>query len=171
MGDSVGSSFTLIIILVLVLVAAYFTTRFLSVHSKRLTKGASMKLLDQMALSRDKHVVLLKVGEKGYIIGVTNQGMNVIGTMEKKELAVLEQDSGEPRVLPNINGFFRKFRDFIKNASGAQEKLREARMQARQAEKEAWSAERDGEDEIEQLISAVKDRKNRFGGGGSGDKS
>lgn len=98
--DSVGSSLLLIFVLVLILVAAYFTTRFLSVKGGNLMRGRYMQVKDRLILSKDKQILLVEISGRFYIVGVSAQQIQLLGTVEG-ELTPLPQD---PRAASSAFG-------------------------------------------------------------------
>jgi len=95
--DSTASSLLLIVVLVLILVAAYFTTKFLSVKGGNLMKGRYMQVKDRLILSRDKNILLLQVSDRFYIVGVSGQNIQLLGTVENDELTpLLQEQAGKP---------------------------------------------------------------------------
>ena len=92
MEDSTGSTLLLIFVLLLVIFAAYFTTRYLSVKGGNLMKGKYMLVKDRVVLAKDKQILLLQVGTKHIVVGVTPQAMQHLGTVEDGELQPLTQD-------------------------------------------------------------------------------
>lgn len=165
MGDGLGSTIVLIIVLVLVMLAAYYTTKFLSSKTKRLNKGKYLEIKDRMYVGRDKHIVLLEAGEQYFIVGVTNQSINLLGTLKKEEISPVEEVIQDSAAFTGIKGLFGKLSGAVKNASQAQEELRKARMAAR-VEKDIGSAAKTQEeqDEIDRILNAIQQRKSRGSG-------
>ncbi len=91
--DSTGSTVVLMFVLLLVIAAAYFTTKFLSVKGGNLMKGKYMQVKDRLILSRDKQIILCQAGNRFFLLGVTNQSVQLIGTVENDELVPISQDS------------------------------------------------------------------------------
>ncbi len=90
--DSTGSTLLLIFVLLLVIFAAYFTTRYLSVKGGNLMKGKYMLVKDRVVLAKDKQILLLQVGTKYIVVGVTSQAVNHLGTIEDGELQPIVQE-------------------------------------------------------------------------------
>ena len=79
----------------LVIFAAYYATRFMAVKARpNLGNRRGIRLLDRFALARDKMIVLVEVGEAVYMLGVTNQSMNLIDTVELPEVSEEEARKG-----------------------------------------------------------------------------
>ena len=100
--DSTGSTFLLIFVLLLVIFAAYFTTRYLSVKGGNLMKSKYMQVKDRVVLAKDKQILLLQVGSKHIVVGVTPQAMQCLGTVEDGELLPV---APEPQPDGNMQSF------------------------------------------------------------------
>ncbi|MFR2690481.1 MAG: flagellar biosynthetic protein FliO [Enterocloster bolteae] len=60
-----------LIVLIAVLVLAYYTTRMLGRGMGRTRGTGGMEILDQMALGRDSYLLVVKVQERIFLIGVS----------------------------------------------------------------------------------------------------
>lgn len=73
-GTSAGDIFQLVavlVVLVLVIVAAYFLTRWIAGGAFRAQKQAArMQVVDRLMLAKDRAVVVVELGEKYYMLGV-----------------------------------------------------------------------------------------------------
>lgn len=162
MGDGIGPTIVLIILLVLVMLAAYYTTKFLSSKTRRLNKGKYLDIKDRMYVGRDKYIILLEAGEQFFLIGVTNQSVNILGTLKKEELTPLEETKQDGVQFTGITGLFGKISGMVKNASQAQEELKKARLQANvENDIKQSSKTKEEQDEIDKILKAIQQRKNR----------
>lgn len=168
MGDGIGSTIVFIILLVLVMLAAYYTTKFLSSKTRRLNKGKYLEIKERMYVGRDKHIVLLEAGEQFFLIGVTNQSINLLGTLKKEELEPIEEAKQDSAVFPCMKGLFGKLSGMVKNAGQAQEELRKARLQAKvEKDLKQPSRTKEEQDEIDKILNAIQQRKKRNPGNNS----
>ena len=163
MGDGVGSTIILVLLLLLVMFGAYFATKFLSAKTKRLTKARYIDVKDRMVVGRDKYIVLLEAGEKVFLVGITSQSINVIGTLTKEEITPIPEETKD--AVQGLKGFWGKLSGIVKNAGGAQEELRKARLAARVQRQSAGEKSQEEQDEIDKILSAIQQRKNRTPGG------
>jgi flagellar biosynthetic protein FliO len=152
------STIVLVFVLLLVMLGAYFTTKFLSAKTKRMSKGRYIDIKDRMIIGRDKYIVLLTVGEQSFLVGVTNQTVSLIGTLKKEEMPSVDEDNTESGA--GFKGFAAKVTGFVKNAGNAQEALRKARL-AEKVHKNAPSKSREEQDEIDKILNAINQRKNK----------
>ncbi len=163
--DNMGSTLFYIVVMVAVLVGAYFMTKYFSKKTRRIMKSQYISVLDRMALAKDKSLYLTEVGGKYLLIGVTNQSINTLGEFDKEALG----DIPEPSSGAGEAGFFAKASSFFSNAKNAQADLAKARMQYKEQKGgTAKPGARPTEDILEQMNRAMEERRNRTGGGNGG---
>ncbi len=155
MGGNIWSTLFYIIVMVAVLLAAYFTTKYLSGKARRIVKSRHIVVLDRMGIAKDKMLMLVRVGDKSMLIGVTNQSINSLGEVDVGEAAEAED---EP---PNTKGSLSKFAEILSNARKAPGELAKARREAR-ISKNKPPEPRDAveSDYIDQITRAIERRKN-----------
>lgn len=159
---SSGNVIVLVVLMLLVIFAAYFTTRFLSSKAKNIIKGKYIRVKDRILLGRDKHILLLEVGDKAYLIGVTNQNINIIGIVDKDKIVPLA-DAQSASAVSGFKGLAGKFADFIKKAAKAQENLKDARGQYKN-DKNGGKTNKEPDD-IDKMMEALKNRNKKYSGG------
>lgn len=78
-----------ILAIVVVIFAAYYVTRkFGQISGGTPTRRAPIKILGTTPLGRDRSLVLVTVGEKTYLLGVTAQHIERIDEYQAEELPV-----------------------------------------------------------------------------------
>lgn len=126
--DDFGSTFLLLFIMIAVIAAAYFVTKFISKKSMRLVKNRYINVCDRMNVSKDKQVVLIEVGGTYFLIGCSNNSMDTISTFEKDTFNEFEEQK-----KANANkGVFKGVVDFVANAKKAQTELYNHRTHKKQ---------------------------------------
>ena len=92
--DSLRVAFSLVGIVVII-IAAYYATWFISVKASGRSggkrKNKNISLIDRFAISKDKSFCLVEVAGKVYVIGITNQSMTLIDTLDPE--AITETDA------------------------------------------------------------------------------
>ena len=88
-----------LIVLIVVLMLAYYTTRMLGRGMGRTRGTGGMEILDQMALGRDSYLLVVKVQERIFLIGVSP------GRISKVEELESYDKKGETEGAP-IQAFF-----------------------------------------------------------------
>jgi len=69
-----------------VLAGAYYTTKFISNKSTFTGKNQQIKIIERLFIAKDKQILLLEVGSSLFLVGVTNQGINLLGTLSPDDL-------------------------------------------------------------------------------------
>lgn len=108
---------------VIIVFGAYYVTYFIgskaSGRAKGRTKNRNINILDRFAISKDKSFCIVEIAGKVYIVGITNQSMTVIDTldaMEYTEAAAQREDPGAWRAADDrfgSGGFTSKFLYFL----------------------------------------------------------
>jgi flagellar biogenesis protein FliO len=102
-----------------VVLAAYFVTRFLASGARPGGQNPhSLKLIDRFAVSKDKMFVLISAGQSAYLVGVTNQAMTLIDTVDLSEVQGAEQPKQAFHVQGFREGDFITFLNRMKNKAG-----------------------------------------------------
>ncbi len=155
MGDNIWSTLFYIFVMVAVLLAAYYTTKYLSGRARRIIKSRHIIVLDRMAIARDKMLMVVKVGGKSLLIGVTNQSIQSLGEVEVGEATETQDEQSAPS---NTLSKFARIFSSVRNAPDELAKARrEAKMNMR-GQSEAENAEKD--DYLERMTRAMESRKN-----------
>ncbi len=171
MGDNDWSTLFIILIMVAVMVGAYFTTKFLSGKTSRMLKSKHIQIIDRIVLAKDKALFLTKVGGRCFFIGVTNQTINTISEIKPEEISIIP-DEGSNTSPKNI---LRRFSDFLASAKNAPENLRKARNEHKQTKNQSVAPTKTGVDDdyIDQISRAIEQRREKAGkksGGTEGGK-
>ena len=74
-----------LIVLILVLVLAYYTTRILGRGMRLKQRTGGMEVLDQMTVGRDSFLVVVKVQEKILLLGVSPSGIEKLDKLDSYE--------------------------------------------------------------------------------------
>jgi flagellar biogenesis protein FliO len=160
MGESWWSTLFYVVIMVAVLLAAYFTTKYLSGKTRRIIKSKHIIILDRMGIAKDKSLMLAKVGDKCLLIGVTNQSINSLGEVNIGDISEIED---EPVSQPGA-GALSKFAQILSNAKSAPSELAKARTEAKHKKQEDTVPRDTVEDDyIDQITRAIERRKNPKG--------
>ena len=74
---------------VVIIVGAYYVTYYVGVKASGLSRGRNrnINLLDRFAISKDKSFCIVEIAGKVYIIGVTNQSMTLLDTLDAEAFA------------------------------------------------------------------------------------
>jgi len=113
--DSILTALSSLGILLLILCGAYLTSKWFAQKQQRLSVSRHMEVLDSLSVGRERWFLLLKAGERIYLVGVTHQGMRTLGEFPASEL-------GPENPLargPEFSKFFKASLDKLKHRHGA----------------------------------------------------
>lgn len=94
----------------LVILLAYFFTKWLSKKSRAFSSGKHIRIVERAALGQDKQLVLTEVNGTVYFLGVAGQGIETISSFDAKELA--EEDQQQPAFKNILGDLLKKSRHF-----------------------------------------------------------
>ena len=86
--------------IVAIIIAAYYVTYYLGVKSQKMYqtrnkgRGRSIVLRERFAISKDKSFCIVEIAGKVYVLGITNQSMTVLDTIEAAEYEKAAEGSG-----------------------------------------------------------------------------
>jgi len=83
--DPLQVTFSLIGV-VIVIIGCYYVTYFISAKASGQSRGRlrnkNINLIDRFAISRDKSFCIVEIAGKVYVIGITNQSMTLLDTLD-----------------------------------------------------------------------------------------
>jgi flagellar protein FliO/FliZ len=142
--------------MIVVIVAAYIATKYLSGKGRHM-KSRHIRILDRMIMGRDKHIVLIEVGDKKLLIGITNQTINVLGDIDTQSL----KEEPEKPAGTKQKGFASHLHDWMIHFKDAPANFDKARKQAK---KTYSSAATEQEDYLSRMDDAMQRRKDHMSG-------
>ncbi|MCR4629023.1 flagellar biosynthetic protein FliO [[Clostridium] aminophilum] len=71
-----------ILVLILILMMAYFASRFLGKNYMRNIGNSHMRIIDQFAIGQDRSLLIIKIKEKYYLIGSAPGGIQMLTELE-----------------------------------------------------------------------------------------
>lgn len=77
--------FFYLVVLILVLVLAYYTTRTLGKGINIRPENSNMRVLDRLAVGRDSSLLVVKVQERILLLGLSPAGIQNLGELEAYE--------------------------------------------------------------------------------------
>jgi flagellar biosynthetic protein FliO len=80
----------IILVLVVVFYLTWLVTRFVAARSKGRSAGRFMRVVDRLAISNDKAMLLVKIGSEYCVVGVTGHEINLIKTLTPEEAEAFE---------------------------------------------------------------------------------
>ena len=118
--------------IIVVLIAAYYATYYIGMKASGRSRGGGkgknktghIKILERFAISKDKSFCIVEIAGKVYIVGVTNQAMTLLDTLEAAQLANFADESGDaatrnkPEGGPYSGKYVNKLAAFIAQKTG-----------------------------------------------------
>ncbi len=112
MLDEVLSLIWALLMIVVVLALAYLFTRYvagIATVKGFKPRGRKINILEQIAISKDQKLLLVKVGEKVYFLGSSQGSINQISEISKEELSLWEEEDEAFKTSENMS-----FKDALK---------------------------------------------------------
>lgn len=116
-----GELFTLLGMLLtvaLVLLLAWLVTRYLAGRGAGwnlpLGKKAQMKILEQLPLGRDQRLVLVRVGERVFLLGITPKDISKLDELSEEEAARWAEENGDGSAERPAAGFRELLQETLK---------------------------------------------------------
>lgn len=88
--DSVMQLVGLLLILCFILVAAYYTSKFVGKAKINQYKNSNFKVIDSYKISQNKVLQLIQVGTKYIVISICKDTINVMMELEESEVLITE---------------------------------------------------------------------------------
>ncbi|WP_029689046.1 flagellar biosynthetic protein FliO [Thermoanaerobacter sp. A7A] len=89
-----------LIVFLLVIGVAFYITRFIGQSTLRYTRSTNLQVIDYVMLGRDKGLYILKVGNKFFLIGVSNTNITYLTEINKEDLKFVTNDKN---FVTNLN--------------------------------------------------------------------
>ena len=111
------SLFNAILAVLGVLCLAYWCSRMLGRQWGMNAGSNNMKVLGQLQVGQDKRILLLRVGEHDYLVGVSQAGIQLLAEAEGDFEADMPQNM-ESRAMPAFQELFEKYKKFRDEKKG-----------------------------------------------------
>ncbi len=102
-GGGFFDLFVLILVFILILVAAYYVTKWLSTSGLKMQKNQNIKILEVFRLNQSKYIYIVELGNKVVALGVSKDHIEYLTELKRDSLEFKKPESG----LMN-------FKDFLK---------------------------------------------------------
>ena len=101
-GENLLQLIGLVFVLVIILAAAYFTTRFVGNYKNSQLKNSNFKVIDSYRISPNKVMQIVKIGNKFIVIAVCKDNVNYITELEENEVLMKEPDRIENQSFKQV---------------------------------------------------------------------
>jgi flagellar protein FliO/FliZ len=109
MTTIIGSIFEVILALVVIIPTIFLTIRFGGNKLNSLQNGNYLKIIEKVMLSKDNSILVIKIGEKGYVFSSSANNIEMLMEIESEDLEKLEQSKKIPQ-YKSLQEFYIDFR-------------------------------------------------------------
>ena len=100
--DSFMQLIGLVFLLIIILIATYYTTRFVGRTKLGQLKNSNFKVIDAYKVSQNKVVQIVKIGNKYIVLGIGKDTINYITELDEAEVSIREVHTGEKMSFKQI---------------------------------------------------------------------
>lgn len=101
-ANSVWELFGLIIILLLILLAAYFISRFISKLKLGQLSKSNFEIFNSIQIASNKSLMIVKVGTRYILISVTKEHIQYLTELEEEDIKLINSNIEEKNTFKNI---------------------------------------------------------------------
>lgn len=102
----------LICSLIIILALIYLSYKLSNDKLSKYTQSKYIKILERTQISKDAYILVVKAGEKGYILSVTNNNVEKLNELTKDEVLSLEKS--KEKEIELVNNKFNRILDKVK---------------------------------------------------------
>lgn len=119
MGDTLLWEFIKAVFLFgIVIVLAWFTTRFVGLRMGGAVRGRSLRVLEHVPAGRDRSVMLLEVGGRVYLVGSTAQQVTLLDAIDDPDVIDrIMKEAPDPALNPLSMALPQPFQELLARAS------------------------------------------------------
>lgn len=104
--------------LIVVLPLIYFTLKYGGKKYQSMQNNSYLKILERLSISKDNSLLVVKIGQKGYVFTSTGNNIEMLMELDEKEVEKIEKTKNMPE-YENMNDFVKD----IKKKLNIQEKI------------------------------------------------
>lgn len=101
-SNSIWEFFGLVILLAIILIATYYTTKFIGKAKAGQLKGGNFELIDTYQISPGKMLQIVKIADKFIVIAVGKDTVEFITELDESQVKIKEVQSGERQNFKKI---------------------------------------------------------------------
>lgn len=99
--------FKIIIFLPFILMLIYISMKFGGSKLQNIQNGKYIKILERAPISKENSLLVVKIGQKGYVMTSTNGKIEIISELSQKEIIEVEASKAIPQ-YENLKDFYEK---------------------------------------------------------------
>lgn len=97
-----------IVILIGILYLAYLASKFLGGATARQSSAKHIRLLDSMAVGQDKAIAAVRIGERQFLLGITQGGISNLAELNVEDVKAMMADSPPEPLQQKFTEIFNK---------------------------------------------------------------
>lgn len=97
-----------LIIVVLILYLAYVATKYIGRGVGMKTRSGCMRIRDQIAMGRDRSAVIVQIGTRFFLVGITASQVSLLSELEEEDLIPFQDSETEERLYPDFKDLMDK---------------------------------------------------------------
>ncbi|WPC40991.1 flagellar biosynthetic protein FliO [Clostridium sp. JS66] len=101
--------FKIIICLPFVLILIYISAKFGGNKLQNIQNGKYIKILERTPISKENSLLVVKIGDKGYVLSSTVGKISIISELNKDEISNIEASKTIPQYA-DFKDFYRKLK-------------------------------------------------------------
>lgn len=86
----------MLIAIAAILYLSYFVSKKLGAGMMQTGNARNIKILERAYLDRDKSIAIVRVGEKEYLLGISQENVTLLEKLEEGQLEYAEDEEEEP---------------------------------------------------------------------------
>lgn len=102
----------LVVALMIILPLIYLSLKFGGNKFQKLQNGTFMKVLERLSISKENSLLVIKIGEKGYIFSSTGEKMEIVMELTEEQISSIEE-SKKIKEYKNMNEFLNDFKSKV----------------------------------------------------------
>lgn len=100
--DSILQLVGLVVLLIIILVAAYYTSKFIGGIKLGQMKKSNFQVIDSYRVTPNKALQIVKIGNKYVVVAIGKDNINFITELDESEVIVRESHQGEKQSFKQI---------------------------------------------------------------------
>lgn len=109
--DNFLQCIAVIFVFVLILVAAYFVSRWIGTTGMSQYQDKNIRIIEGCRVGQNKMVQIVKVGKKYFVLGIGKDEITCLGEVKEEDLAITED---EIKPLPEFKEILAKVKEKIR---------------------------------------------------------
>ncbi|WP_102400919.1 flagellar biosynthetic protein FliO [Haloimpatiens massiliensis] len=92
-----------------ILLSIYLVLKYGGSKIGNMQNGKYIKIFERVQLSKDNSILVVKIGQKGYVISNTNKGIEILMPVSEEELLEIEKGKKIPQ-YKDLKEFYGRFK-------------------------------------------------------------